>query len=233
MNLFYTPDAIGGTYPLSEEESNHIARVLRFKKGGIVYLTNGKGDLFKAEIINDNPKSCVVNIIETTSNYGKRNYSLHIAIAPTKNTDRFEWFLEKATEIGIEEITPLICEHSERREVKPDRLNKVIVSAMKQSVKCFVPKLTEAQPFNAFVSQNYDCQKLICSVDALKTLLMKDLYVTKKDVLLLIGPEGDFSPNEIALAEKSNFKKVSLGDSRLRTETAGIVACHSIALLNQ
>ena len=233
MNLFYTPDVTGEMHQLGEEESKHIGRVLRFRQGDFVFLTNGRGDLFKAEITDADPKSCSVKIIETTSNYGKRNYAVHIAIAPTKNMDRFEWFLEKATEIGIDEITPIICEHSERREIKTERLKKVIVAAMKQSMKCYLPKLHAALRFNELITKNFSCQKFICSVDASKQQLLKDLYEVKKDVLLLIGPEGDFSSGEIELAEKNNFKKVSLGDSRLRTETAGIVACHSIAQLNQ
>src|SRR5438128_1352397 len=130
MELFYVEKAITKTIILDEEESKHIVRVLRFKKGDLIFLTDGKGNLFKAEIVDDHAKGCVVRIIESTGEYGKRNYNLHIAVAPTKNTDRFEWFLEKATEIGIDEITPLLCEHSERKVVKPERLNKVIITAM-------------------------------------------------------------------------------------------------------
>lgn len=233
MNLFYTPDIAGNSYQLNEEESKHIIRVLRFRKGDSVFLTNGSGDFFKAEITDENPKACLVKVVETTHAFGKRNYSLHIAIAPTKNIERFEWFLEKATEIGLEEITPLICDHSERRELKIERLNKVMVSAMKQSVKAYLPKLNAAVSFNSFISSPTGSQKFICSTDADKNNLLKNSYVKEKNVLILIGPEGDFSKEEIQLAVKNNFKIVSLGESRLRTETAGLVATSIINILNQ
>ena len=233
MNLFYAPDVSGDFFQFDEEESKHIARVLRFKVGEVVFLTNGKGDLFKAEITSDHPKSCSVKIVETIRGKGKRNYSVHLAISPTKNIERYEWFLEKATEIGIDEITPLICDHSERREIKPERLNKVIVSAMKQSLKYYLPVLHETISFNNFITKKHSENKFICSVDAAKDQLLKNLCTAGNDVLILIGPEGDFSPQEIASAEKNNFRKASLGESRLRTETAGIVACDTVYFLNQ
>jgi len=234
MNLFYTPDLTGSTYHLNGEESNHLIRVLRFKKGETIFLTDGKGTLFKASLANDDPKACLVDIIETTFEYGKRNYSLHIGIAPTKNIERFEWFLEKATEIGIDEITPVICEHSERREVKPERLKKVIVAAMKQSVKTYLPELHPAKSFKDFVSGYLPGQKFICTVAGKeKNNLLKNSYTTGMTPLILIGPEGDFSISELSLAEENHYRKVSLGESRLRTETAGIAACHTISLLNQ
>ncbi len=233
MDLFYTPDLTGETYRLNEEESKHIARVLRFRKGDIIFLTNGKGGLVKAEIAEDHPKSCLVKIIETTHGFGKRKYALHIGIAPTKNIERFEWFLEKATEIGIDEITPVICEHSERREIKIERLNKVLVSAMKQAVKTFLPKINATCPFSNFISMPSAGQRFLCSMAGKKTNPLKNSYSIENNALILIGPEGDFSTNEIDLAVKSKFEIVSLGESRLRTETAGIVACHTISLLNQ
>ena len=232
MNIFYTPDLTGDSYQLSEEESKHIIRVLRFRKGDVVFLTNGIGDFFKAEITEEDPKACGVKVIETNHAFGKRNYKLHVAIAPTKNIDRFEWFLEKATEIGIDEITPLICEHSERREIKLERLNKVIVSALKQSVKAYLPKLNAAASFNSFVSAVKEQQKFICSTSADKNNLLKSIYSKGNDALILIGPEGDFSPKEIEEAVKNNFIPVSLGESRLRTETAGIVAASLLSILN-
>lgn len=233
MNLFYAPDVSGNVHLFDEEESKHIIRVLRFKMGDVIFLTNGKGDFFKAEIVSDHPKSCSVRIVETTHGKGKRNYSVHLAISPTKNMERFEWFLEKATEIGIDEITPLICEHSERREINRERLNKVIVAAMKQSLKSYLPVLHDSISFSAFITKKFSAQKFICSVDAAKDQLLKKLCPVSQDVLILIGPEGDFSPEEIALAEKNEFRKVSLGESRLRTETAGIVACDTVYFLNQ
>ena len=233
MELFYIDRQPSEFFTLSEEESKHISRVLRFGKGDFIFLTTGKGDLYKAEITDDHPKACVVKIIETRHQVGKKNYSLHIAIAPTKNSDRFEWFLEKATEIGVDEITPLICEHSERRVIKDERLNKVLLAAMKQSGRCYLPKLNEAAPFSKFISQPFSNRKFICSTDTDKNRLLKNLYLTEKDALILIGPEGDFSKNELDLAVKNKFEMASLGESRLRTETAGIVACHTISLLNQ
>jgi 16S rRNA (uracil1498-N3)-methyltransferase len=233
MNLFFTPGLSGDFYELNEEESKHIIRVLRFKRGDIIFLTNGKGDLCKAEIAEDNPKKCLVQITETTHQYGKRNYHLHLAIAPTKNMDRFEWFLEKATEIGIDEITPIICEHSERSEIKTERLNKVIVSAMKQSVKAYLPDLHEAMSFKTCISKHYTSQKFICSTEAQKNHHLKNNYRQGNSVLIVIGPEGDFSKEELELAGKNNFGLASLGESRLRTETAGIVACDVISFMNQ
>jgi len=234
MNLFYTPDLTGDSYSLSSEESNHLIRVLRFKKGDTVFLTDGKGSFVKAALANEDPKACLVDIIETKSEFGKRNFSVHIGIAPTKNIERFEWFLEKGTEIGIDEITPVICEHSERREVKPERLKKVIVAAMKQSVKAYLPELHAAKSFNEFVAAPFSGQKFICTVAGNeKNILLKNTYSAGMDSLILIGPEGDFSNREITFAEENHFKKVSLGESRLRTETAGVAACHTISLLNQ
>jgi 16S rRNA (uracil1498-N3)-methyltransferase len=233
LNIFFTPDLSGDSYQLSEEESKHIIRVLRFRKGDTIFLTNGRGDFFTAEITDENPKACIVKVIDANHEFGKRNYRLHVAIAPTKNIERFEWFLEKATEIGIDEITPLICDHSERKEIKIERLNKVIVSALKQSVKAYLPRLNPALSFGQCVSASTDNLKFICSTEADKNNLLKNLYSKAKDVLVLIGPEGDFSKEEIKLAGKNNFEVVSLGESRLRTETAGIAACHTIALMNQ
>ncbi|MCX6291481.1 MAG: 16S rRNA (uracil(1498)-N(3))-methyltransferase [Bacteroidetes bacterium] len=232
MNLFYTPGISGNLFHLSEEESGHLIRVLRNKKGDVVFLTNGTGDFMKAIIVDDNPKSCGIEITETKHEYGKKKYCLHVAIAPTKNIDRFEWFLEKATEIGIDEITPLICDHSERREIKTERLNKVIVSAMKQSVKAYLPKLNDAQSYRNFISSPAPSGKFICSTEASPDHLLENFYRKGNDVLILIGPEGDFSREEMQLASQNNFKVVSLGSSRLRTETAGMVACHAISMLN-
>lgn len=233
MNIFFTYDIAGDSYQLPEEESKHIIRVLRFRKGDFVFLTNGNGDFFKAEITVENPKACLVKVVETTHAFGKRNYRLHVAMAPTKNIERFEWFLEKATEIGVDEITPLICTHSERKELKIERLNKVLVSAMKQSVKAYLPKLNAAVSFSSFISSQAIQQKFICSTEADKNNLLKNSCVKETDALVLIGPEGDFSKEEIGLAVKNNFKVVSLGESRLRTETAGIVVASVVSTLNQ
>jgi 16S rRNA (uracil1498-N3)-methyltransferase len=232
MQLYFCSDISSDFFSLNEEESRHCIGVLRHKKGDTIHVIDGKGGFYKTEIIGDNKKNCEVKIIETQTGYGKRNYHLHIAIAPTKNIERFEWFLEKATEIGIDEITPIICEHSERKDVKPERLNKVLVAAMKQSLKAYLPKLNPAIKFQSFVSQKNSHQKFICSCDAEKNNSLKKFYTKESDVLLLVGPEGDFSKEEIKLAEENKFHVITLGESRLRTETAGVVACEIINFIN-
>lgn len=232
MQLFYCPDLQGSTYTLNEDESKHIIRVLRLKNRDFIHLTDGKGGLFKAELTDDHPKRCTVNIVDTQTNYGKKNFKLSLAVAPTKNIGRYEWFLEKATEIGINEITPIICEHSERKEIKLARLEKVIVSAIKQSLKAFIPKINKAEKFQHFIKQDFSTQKFIAYCDGDHNLL-KEQYIPKSDVIILIGPEGDFSPNEVELAIKHGFIPVSLGKSRLRTETAAIIACHTINMINE
>ncbi|PKP33695.1 MAG: 16S rRNA (uracil(1498)-N(3))-methyltransferase, partial [Bacteroidetes bacterium HGW-Bacteroidetes-17] len=185
----------------------------------------------KTELIDDHAKRCTVKILETKKEYGKRFFSVHMAVAPTKSIDRYEWFLEKATEIGIDRITPIICEHSERKEVKINRLEKVVISALKQSLKAYLPKLSETVKFNHFINQPFEGQKFIAYCEG-EPPLLKKLYIPKTDVLILIGPEGDFSPDEVEQAIKKGFIPVSLGNSRLRTETAAIAACHAINLLN-
>jgi 16S rRNA (uracil1498-N3)-methyltransferase len=232
MQLFYCPDVSSEDYVMPEEESRHCIGVLRHKKDDVIHLIDGRGGFYSAKIIRDDIRNCRVKIISKQNEFSKRNYYLHIAIAPTKNTDRFEWFLEKATEIGIDEITPLICEHSERKEIKSERLNKVIVAAMKQSGKAYLPELNVAIKFKDFIQHSNASQKFICFCDAEKNSTLKNLYTKEKDVLLLIGPEGDFSNDEIKLAAANGYKTISLGDSRLRTETAGIAACGIINFIN-
>ncbi|MCX6231998.1 MAG: 16S rRNA (uracil(1498)-N(3))-methyltransferase [Bacteroidetes bacterium] len=233
MQLFYTPDITSATYTLDKEESMHCIRVLRLKEGSQLHLTDGKGNLFKAHLITADPKACVAEIIETIPNFGKRNFQLHIAIAPTKNIDRFEWFLEKATEIGIDEITPVFCEHSERNIVKPERLHKIITSAMKQSLKAYHPVLNDAVKLQSFLKKDYQAFKCIAHCEEDEKISLQSAYPKGKNALILIGPEGDFSTTEIKNAIERNYQPVSLGNSRLRTETAGVVACHTINLLNE
>ena len=233
MNIFYTPDLSGNEYTLTEEESKHCVRVLRMGVGDKIQLVDGRGGFYEAEIIDDNPKRCSVKITDQKKNFGKRNHYLHIACAPTKNIERYEWFLEKSTEIGIDEITPIDCEHSERTVVKSERLNKVLVSAMKQSIKAYLPKLNEVISLPEFVSQKFTGEKYIAHCRDKKSTSLKDIYKKGSNVLILIGPEGDFSDNEIKFALENGFKEISLGDSRLRTETAALVACHTVNLLNE
>ncbi len=232
MQLFYTPDIESNVYQLNEQESKHCVRVLRLKKGDSIFLTDGRGNLFETRLIDDGIRKCVVEIIDKKSKFEKRNYYIHLAVAPTKNINRFEWFLEKVVEIGVDEITPIICDHSERRVVKTERLEKIMVSALKQSLKAYLPKLNDTKNFSEIININQDCEKYIAWCDGNPTLL-KNIYSKGKEVLILIGPEGDFSKTEVEMAESKGFIPVSLGKSRLRTETAAIVSCHTIELINE
>ena len=232
MQIFYTPD-IAFRAELPEEEAGHCIRVLRLTEGDEILLTDGKGMFYKAAISRAHPKHCEVDILESWQQPALWNFKLHIAVAPTKNMDRMEWFAEKATEIGIDAITCLNCRFSERKEVKPARLEKILVSAMKQSQKATLPVLTGMTDFCTFVTQPFDGRKFIAHCEEGDKKLLKQLYQPGENALVLIGPEGDFSPEEIELALKNGFLPISLGESRLRTETAALVACHTIHVLNQ
>jgi len=226
MQLFYLENHKDEII-LSAEESKHATKVLRKKEGDILNFTDGKGAFYKAEIIVADSRKCRLKVVSTEQKEKQHNYHLHIAIAPTKNMDRFEWFLEKATEIGIDEITPIICTHSERKKIKTERCNRILLSAMKQSLKFHLPKLNEAISLNDFIKQDYLGTKYIAHCEDGEKKELKTVNKTEKTIIL-IGPEGDFSPKEIELALQNQFKAVSLGTSRLRTETAGIIAAHSI-----
>jgi len=226
MQLFYLENPKDEII-LSAEESKHATKVLRKKEGDILNFTDGKGAFYKAEIIVADSRKCRLKVVSTEQKEKQHNYHLHIAIAPTKNMDRFEWFLEKATEIGIDEITPIICTHSERKKIKTERCNRILLSAMKQSLKFHVPKLNEAMSLSDFIKQDYEGTKYIAHCEDGEKKELKRVNKTEKTIIL-IGPEGDFSPKEIELALQNQFKAVSLGTSRLRTETAGIIAAHSI-----
>jgi len=228
MQLFFTENP-ESEIVLSKEESKHATKVLRKKEGDILNFTDGKGGFYKAEITIADTKKCRLQIINSEQKPKQHNYHLHIAIALTKNMDRYEWFLEKATEIGIDEITPIICDHSERKVLKTERCNRILLSAMKQSLKFHLPKLNEAMPLKEFLKQDFEGNKYIAHCeDGEKTELRKEEKANKTTVL--IGPEGDFSPAEIEIALQNQFKTTSLGTSRLRTETAGLVAVHTINL---
>lgn len=233
--LFYTPAFLGdaNSYTMPEEESLHAVKVLRMQAGEHIHLINGQGGLFEAEIVNPHPKRCEIKILSSIFEFGKRNTHLHIAIAPTKMNERLEWFLEKATEIGIDEITPVICRYSERKEVKQVRLEKIVIAAMKQSVKAYLPKLNEACTFDQLIKNTTATQKFIAHCYEDDKHLLQTAYDKGSDVLILIGPEGDFSPEEVQKAMLAGFAPVSLGSSRLRTETAGVVACHTVNLINE
>lgn len=232
MNLFYAPNIEGKYFTLNKEESKHIIKVLRKTEGEIIHFTNGKGLFFETQIISAIPSACEVEILKSFEGDDRRNYKIHIAIAPTKNNDRTEWFLEKTTEIGIDEITPIICEQSERKVIKHDRFEKVITSALKQSLKSFHPKLNEQQKLKSFLGNDFEGHKYIAYIDKDVTLELTKAYNKGEDVLILIGPEGDFRPEEVELAKQKGFIPISLGKSRLRTETAGVVACNIINILN-
>jgi len=232
MQTFFTPGIHSEFYQLDEDESRHCIKVLRLSKGDFINLIDGKGGFYEAKIIEPNQKKCIVEVITAYQNYGKRNFFLHIAIAPTKSMDRFEWFLEKATEIGVDEITPLLCDHSERTIIREDRLRKIIVSSMKQACQAYEPRLNPIRRFADFINKPGKGQKFIAHcLDSKKEIFGKSIS-PRKDLTILIGPEGDFSEEEIKLAKKSGFREVSLGTSRLRTETAGVVACHTCHLIN-
>ncbi|HEY0900215.1 MAG TPA: 16S rRNA (uracil(1498)-N(3))-methyltransferase [Sphingobacteriaceae bacterium] len=233
MHLFYTPDINSEFYTLSEEESKHCIKVLRLQPSDLVYLLDGRGGFYTAEIFTPHPKRTLLKITSTQTEYGRRNHYLHIAVAPTKNLDRLEWFLEKATEIGIDEITLVICDRSERKEVKTERLNKIITSAVKQSVKAYHPKLNEPTRFKDFLSVPFEGQKFIAHCMDQEKSFMADQLVRHSSYQILIGPEGDFTPGEVEQAFKSGFTPITLGTSRLRTETAALAACFEINFLNR
>lgn len=197
-----------------------------------LHLTDGNGNLYKGQILAQDIKSCPVMLTSVTTDYGKRPFRLHMAVAPTKNIARFEWFLEKATEIGIDEITPLICEHSERVQIRIDRMQKIILSAAKQSLKAYLPVLNEPMKFDDFIKLNLPASRFVAYVEEHQPLHLKTAYLNG-DCTVLIGPEGDFSKKEMNKAFLHGFEPVSLGPSRLRTETAAIVACHIINIANE
>lgn len=232
MNLFYTPDIAGSIYTLNEEESRHCQRVLRLREGAVIHLTDGRGNLFEARIIDARGRLVSAEISGKQENYGKRNYRLHLAVAPTKNIDRFEWFLEKATEIGVDEITPLICEHSERRHLRIDRLEKIITAAVKQSLKAYHPVLHPLTEYKNFIAAKREGQLFIAHLEEKNPVMLQKAYLRGSNATILTGPEGDFSEDEIASAIKASYQCVSLGESRLRTETAAVLACHAIGMLN-
>ena len=235
MQLFYNADISSEDtqFTFDKTESRHIVKVLRKKDGDTLYITNGKHQLFTVEILFANDKKCLVNIIDIEEKSKPWSYYLHIAIAPTKNNDRLEWSLEKAIEIGVDEITPIICDNSERKVLKTERLQKIVQSAMKQSLKFTLPKLNEPIKFSQFVSTSFKGSKFIAHCEEQDKKAFAEEVIPNTNLLVLIGPEGDFSTNEIKTALSNNFIPVTLGQSRLRTETAGVVATQTVALINE
>lgn len=234
MQLFYNPDINidSSEFSFDKEESKHISKVLRKKEGDILFVTNGLGYLFHSEIILASEKKCTVKITKTETQKPTEFYT-HIAVAPTKMNERFEWFLEKATEVGVHEITPIICDHSERKSIKTERFDKIIQSAMKQSNQFYLPKLNDPISFKDFINKKNDGILCIAHCEETNKKLLKEITKPNTKHTILIGPEGDFSTKEIELALKNNYIPVSLGNTRLRTETAALVACHSIVFSNE
>ena len=235
MHLFYAPRITLPDYTLPEEESKHCVRVLRLGGGDRLMLTDGRGAMYTAQVTDANPKRCTVRVVETAEQWGRRGYSLTMAVAPTKNTDRYEWFLEKATEVGCDVFIPLECDHSERRVVKPEREMKVITSAVKQSLKAYHPELKPLTKVWELIAQPFGGVKLIahCGEPAAGRKYISECVKKGDAVLVLIGPEGDFSPEEVGFAVGNGFTEISLGDARLRTETAAVDAVIEVALVNR
>nr|WP_198999546.1 16S rRNA (uracil(1498)-N(3))-methyltransferase [Flavobacterium sp. ASV13] len=234
MQLFYNPDIDETTesFSFDKEESRHIIKVLRKKDSDILHVTNGHGLLFETEITLASDNKCIVDVL-SIKKAPEPKFRLHLAVAPTKMNDRFEWFLEKATEIGIQEITPVFCDRSERKVINPERFEKIILSAMKQSNETYLPKLNEAISFKEFIKQKNEGIQLIAHCEETDKKSLKEVLKPNENVTLLIGPEGDFSEKEIALAIENNYQPVTLGNTRLRTETAAVVACHSVVFFNE
>jgi 16S rRNA (uracil1498-N3)-methyltransferase len=230
MHLFYHPDPGKGIFMLDMPESAHCTRVLRLEEGAVFHVTDGRGMLCKARLVRPDKRSSVAEITEITRFPPERTGSLQIAIAPTKNIERFEWFLEKATEIGIDRIIPVYCGNSERRVLKMGRLEKILLAAMKQSYRVWLPELAEPEKFESLVKRPFNGNRFIATMQASEYL--GKVYRKGVDSLIFIGPEGDFRDDEIKIAKQAGIIPVSLGSHRLRTETAGLVACHAINMVN-
>ncbi len=232
MHIFYEKEVSGSTITLSQEESRHCLRVLRMLPGQEAIIVDGKGTRYRAVLKDSSRKEAVFSVKETEFNVGKRPFHLHMAVAPTKNIDRFEWFLEKATECGIDEITPVICEQSERRVIKPQRLEKILIAAMKQSLRAFLPKLNAIAPLDAFLRQPLTDHRFIAHCGNGNKKHLGDVYSPGNDALFLVGPEGDFSDREIETVIEQGFTAISMGGHRLRTETAALALCVQSNSLN-
>ncbi len=234
MQVFYAPEISGDFYTLNEKESKHSIRVLRMKQGMQVKLIDGKGNLYEGIITGPDPKGCIIKVNSVIRNFESRDYKLHIAISPLKNPERLEWFIEKSVEMGVDEITPVICRNTEKTGIKSDRIVNIIISAMKQSLKSHLTVLNEVCSFKDFAKGNFAGTKMIASCNDIPVRSkIADVYHKGEDAVILIGPEGDFSDDEIGYAVTGGFTPIHLGRSRLRTETAGVAACHSVYFINQ
>ena len=233
MQLFYTSDISGDVASFSNDESAHCIRVLRMKNGDVINFTDGIGNLYEGVISAGNKTRMEASVTRVLQEYGRRSYRFHVAISPLKNNDRLEWFIEKAVELGIDEITPLICSRTEKQKIKRDRIENLILSAMKQSVKAYLPVLNEPVPVAEFLAGGFSGVRLIAHCNAVPERKPVSAVVRRgEDTVIMIGPEGDFTVDEVIMAAEAGFIPVHLGESRLRTETAGVAACCSVYLTN-
>jgi 16S rRNA (uracil1498-N3)-methyltransferase len=233
MHLFYTPNLEKDGFRLPEDESRHCSKVLRLKEQDPVQLVDGRGTFYSARLAEVGSKHCRVEILEEQKEFNRQPFHIHLAVAPTKNIDRMEWLVEKTTEIGIQEITLLLCQRSERKHVNTDRLEKIAVSAMKQSVKAYLPKINDLVPFQQFLDTTPPKKTFIAHLEEHNRQSLKEVFTPRDTYCVLIGPEGDFSPAEIEMAYARGIRPVTLGTSRLRTETAALVACHTLHVLHE
>ncbi|NLA25559.1 MAG: 16S rRNA (uracil(1498)-N(3))-methyltransferase [Bacteroidales bacterium] len=234
MQIFYCQTDINAKRVfLDSTESHHCIKVLRLKQGDEIFVIDGKGGFAKAEIVSDNYKSCEIKILEIQQNFKHRNYYLHIGIAPTKNIDRIEWFVEKAVEFGIDEISFLLCQRSERKNINIERIEKIALAATKQSIKAYLPKINPLTKFNEFVDKNLEQNRYIAHCGDEFKEHFANIMPVNENILVLLGPEGDFTYDEIDIAKSKGFVPISLGNSRLRTETAGIAVCSIVSLKNE
>lgn len=234
MQLFYAPDITQPEYALPEEEARHAVKVLRLGVGDRLHITDGRGNLYHCRVNSVGNHHCTVAVEQTVAEFEKRPYRLTMAVAPTKNIDRFEWFLEKATEIGVDTFIALESDHSERRVVKPEREMKVITSAVKQSLKAYHPAFEDMTAFKSVVTRPFEGRKFIahCGEAVVEKKYLASTLSAAQDALILIGPEGDFSPEEVQLAVANGFEEITLGTQRLRTETAAVVAVTMVTIKN-
>ncbi|MGA1976768.1 MAG: RsmE family RNA methyltransferase [Bacteroidales bacterium] len=233
MQIFFAPDIAGDLYELGEKESRHAVKALRMVSGEAIKLIDGRGNLYEGVVLRADPKACRISITSVTPDFEKRGYNLHIAISPLKNPERLEWFVEKSVELGIDEITPLICHNSEKKSIREERLRSIIISAMKQSLKARATVLHKACSFAGFIHESRSGKLMIahCNAEPGKKGI-EEVYGKGENAVILIGPEGDFTAEEVSNSVLSGYTPVHLGQSRLRTETAGVAACHSVYFIN-
>ena len=233
MHLFYLADIDRNSLTLDAEESRHCVKVLRLGTGDFVHLTDGMGNLRQGTVLDANPRACIIQPGQLLETQMPRKPRLHMAVAPTKNIDRFEWFLETATDCGIDEITPVICEHSERRVVKAARMEKILVSAMKQSLRLWLPTLNPAIPLKEFIAKGLSGRRMIAWCGNTEKSGLANAIMAGEDAVILVGPEGDFSGDEFLNASEEGYRAVSLGNHRLRTETAALAGCIMFNQINE